>query len=329
MNHDSIFRAGRRAAQSGVSLIELMISLVLGLLVVGAAIGVFASNKQTYRATQSLGRVQENGQVAFELLARDIREAGANPCDVNLVPGNIAEGAATATPGGVGWFTAVDYPLHGSNSSGPANTDMIQVLRTGDDIRNTTDDAASGATGLTYAPAAPAFKSGDVVMVCDMRVLGVFRATGASSTGTTGTVSFAQGTGTNACSYFPQPNTAACASAATAYDFPKFSTLSSLQGVRWFLTDPDANPANGYSLHRQVNDGAADEVIQGVRDLQFTYLTGAGYVDASALTTAAAWRDVRAVHMRLELQDTEVTGTGGEYITRVIENVVTLRNRVL
>ena len=329
MNRNNPFHAGRRAVQAGVSLIELMISLVLGLLVVGAAIGVFASNKQTYRATQSLGRVQENGQVAFELLARDIREAGANPCDVDLVPGNITAGGPTATPDGAGWFMAVAYPLHGSNSSGPGNTDMIQVLRTGDDIRNTTADAASAATTLTYAPGEPAFKSGDVIMVCDKRVLGVFRANGASSTGTTGTVSFEQGAGTNACSYFPQPNSAVCGGAATAYDFPKFSTISSLQGVRWFLTDPDANAANGYSLYRQINGGAAEEVIQGVRDLQFTYLTAAGYVDASSLTTAAAWREVRAVHMRLELQDTEITGTGGQYITRVIENVVTLRNRVL
>ncbi|HLT05029.1 MAG TPA: prepilin-type N-terminal cleavage/methylation domain-containing protein, partial [Pseudomonas sp.] len=87
------FRAPR-ARQAGVSLIELMISLTLGLLVVGAAIGIFASNKAAYRTTQNLGRLQESGQIAFELLSRDIREAGSNPCDVNHAIGNIIEGGA-------------------------------------------------------------------------------------------------------------------------------------------------------------------------------------------------------------------------------------------
>ena len=55
----------------GVSLIELMVALVLGLLVVGGAIGMFISNKQAYSATESVGRVQENSRLAFELMARD------------------------------------------------------------------------------------------------------------------------------------------------------------------------------------------------------------------------------------------------------------------
>ena len=321
-----------RARQAGVSLIELMISLVLGLLVVGAAIGVFATNKQTYRATQSLGRVQENGQVAFELLSRDIREAGATPCDVNMPPGNIIDGATTAAPDNAGWFFATAFPLFGFEGGGPAHvagTDVIQVLRTGDDIRSSAADLTASATSVTYAPGNPGFKSGDPVMICDMKVLGVFRANGDSTTGASGSVSFDAGTGINACGYFPQPNAVACSDPATAYAFPKFATISSLQGIRWFLRDTDGNASNGYSLYRQVNGAAAEEVVQGVTDLQFRYLTDAGYVDAGSLAGAAAWKNVRAVRMRLVLRDTETTGTDGEPITRTIENVVTLRNRVL
>ena len=75
-------RAGFRAAPGvrGFSLIELMIALMLGLLVVGSASAIFISNRQTYRATEGLGRVQENGRMAFELLSRDLREAGSSPC---------------------------------------------------------------------------------------------------------------------------------------------------------------------------------------------------------------------------------------------------------
>ena len=47
---------------AGFSLVELMISLVLGLLVTAAAVGIFLSNQRTFRATESLARIQEDGQ---------------------------------------------------------------------------------------------------------------------------------------------------------------------------------------------------------------------------------------------------------------------------
>ncbi len=329
-----MIRNVKRIAQGGFSLIELMVSLVLGMLVVGAAIGIFASNKQTYRATQGLGRIQENGQIAFELLSRDIREAGANPCDVALPPGNIMTGAAAATPDGANWYMALAYPLYGFETGGPAhvaNTDVIQVLRAGDDVRGLTADLVSGSNNATFAPGTPGFKGGDVVMICDMKALGVFKANG-NSTGSaaSGTISFAAGGGLNDCNYFPQPNAGACAGAATAYLFPKFSALSALHGIRWFVRDSDGDASNGYSLYREVNGGNAEEVIQGVTDLQVQYLTDTGYVDASALGTAAdAWKAVRAVRLTLTLRDAEVKGTDGQPLERVIENVITLRNRVL
>lgn len=329
---------GRNRAQAGFSLIELMIALVLGLLVVSAAIGIFLSNKQAYMATQGLGRVQESSQVAFELMSRDIREAGGNPCDSALVAGNIIDGVSAATPTGTNWYLAVTQPLYGFESGGPthvANTDVIQVLRPADDVRSVTVDTTAASASTTYSPGTPAFASGAAIMICDMKVLGVFKANGASSiSGANGTVSFGAGTGGNACNYFPQPNAGVCAGASTAYQFKKFATLSALQGVRWFVRDPDGNASNGHSLYREVNGGAAEEVVQGVVDMQVKYLTPAGYLDAGAgtLTTAAAWNEVRAARVTLTLRDTELSGTDGtsrQPIIRTMENVITLRNRVL
>ena len=45
---------GSRRLMAGLSLIELMVALVLGLLVVAAAIGIFLSNRQTYRTTAAM-----------------------------------------------------------------------------------------------------------------------------------------------------------------------------------------------------------------------------------------------------------------------------------
>lgn len=328
----------RRPYQSGLSLIELMVSMVIGLLVLGAAFGIFLSNNRAFSATQGLGRIQENSQAAFEMMARDIREAGGNPCDAEMAAGNIITGAASASASGTGWFYNWNQPLFGYEDDGLTGqvdgTDAIQVLRLDQGARTLTADLASAATSsVSYTPATPAFNAGDTIMICDMRVLGIFSASANSGvSGTTGSVSFAGG---NDCSYFPQPNAGACTGVSTAYLFPKFSTISRLQGVRWFVCDPDGDPVNGNSLCRQVDGGGAEEVIQGIQDMQILYLTDSGYVDASALTTAAGWNRVRAARISLTLQETEpgnpaASGsTSGAPLARTFDHVVTLRNRTL
>lgn len=333
------FHARLRRGESGFSLVELMVSMVIGLLVLGAAFGIFLSNNRAFSATQGLGRIQENSQAAFEMMARDIREAGGNPCDAGLAPSNIIAGgpAATATSGN--WFIAWNQPLHGYEDSGltgqVAGTDAVQVLRLDPGARTlTTAVASSGTTTLSYTPAEPRFNAGDTVMVCDMRVLGIFRAAANSTaTGSVGTVGFSGGG--NQCAYFPQPNAAVCSGAATAYLFPKFATVSRLQGVRWFLCDPDGDAANGASLCRSVDGGAAEEVVPGIQNMQIQYLTDAGYVNASALSTMAAWNAVRSVRVSLTMLETEpgnpaASGsTDGAPISRTFDHIVTLRNRTL
>lgn len=333
------FHARMRRGQSGFSLIELMVSMVIGLLVLGAAFGIFLSNNRAFSATQGLGRIQENSQAAFEMMARDIREAGGNPCDAELAAGNIIAGGPAATATSNNWFIGWNQPLQGYESSGltgqVAGTDAVQVLRLDQGVRTlTTALASSGTTTLTYTPAEPRFNAGDTIMVCDMRVLGIFRAAGNSGVaGTTGTVSF--NGGGNQCSYFPQPNAAVCSGTPTAYLFPKFSTVSRLQGVRWFVCDPDGDAANGDSLCRQVDAGGVEEVVPGVQDMQIQYLTDAGYVNAGSLGTVAAWNAVRAVRISLTMQETEpgnpaASGsTDGAPIARTFDHIVTLRNRTL
>jgi type IV pilus assembly protein PilW len=70
----------RKPRQSGFGLIELMISMVLGLLVLGAAIAVFQSNQRTFSANEGQNRIQEGARAAYEMMSRDIRAAGGTAC---------------------------------------------------------------------------------------------------------------------------------------------------------------------------------------------------------------------------------------------------------
>ena len=67
--------------QYGFSLIEIMISMVLSLVLIGGVIEIFVANKQTYRMEEALSRTQENARYAVEYLQREIRMAGYFGCN--------------------------------------------------------------------------------------------------------------------------------------------------------------------------------------------------------------------------------------------------------
>ncbi len=62
--------------QRGLSLIEVLIALMLGVFLLGGVIQIFIINRQTYRTQENLSRLQEDGRFALDLLNRYVRLAG-------------------------------------------------------------------------------------------------------------------------------------------------------------------------------------------------------------------------------------------------------------
>jgi len=69
-------RVAHEKLQSGFSLIEMMIALVLGTLVVAAIIGVFLLGNRSYRDDDRFARMQENGRYALKVLSGELANAG-------------------------------------------------------------------------------------------------------------------------------------------------------------------------------------------------------------------------------------------------------------
>lgn len=70
--------------QTGLSIVELMVSLVLGLLLMTGVIQVFLSSRQTYATNEAIARQQENGRFALEFIARSARMAGYTDPNLSL-----------------------------------------------------------------------------------------------------------------------------------------------------------------------------------------------------------------------------------------------------
>jgi type IV pilus assembly protein PilW len=62
--------------QAGLTLVELMVAMTLGLLVVLAATGLLVSSKNSYTAQDDNIRVQDAGRFALEIITRAVRQTG-------------------------------------------------------------------------------------------------------------------------------------------------------------------------------------------------------------------------------------------------------------
>lgn len=88
--------------QKGFSLIEVMISAMLGVFLLFGLVQVYLSVKKTYYLQHNLAQIQENGRYAIYFLNKEIRMAGYAACDHKqaTVTGNFIDGyASRTTPG--------------------------------------------------------------------------------------------------------------------------------------------------------------------------------------------------------------------------------------
>ena len=61
--------------QRGVSLIELMVALIIGLFLIFGAVTIYQQSRTTFRTTEAVARLQEVARLAFDVLESDVRMA--------------------------------------------------------------------------------------------------------------------------------------------------------------------------------------------------------------------------------------------------------------
>ena len=73
----------RTCVSAGFSLIELMVSMAIGLLMVGAALTAYVSSSGASKMAEAQSRMNEDAQAALSILSQQIRMAGNNPYQSN------------------------------------------------------------------------------------------------------------------------------------------------------------------------------------------------------------------------------------------------------
>lgn len=134
MSRYSFRAASKRHAQKGLSLVELMISITLGLMLTLAIVQVLYTSQTTYRLDRETAAIQENARFAVDLIRREMVNAGYNGCGpdaqnaLQLLPGT-PENWYRNGPGILGFDHGeadADWPPE-FNTSEWANTDAFAV----------------------------------------------------------------------------------------------------------------------------------------------------------------------------------------------------------
>jgi type IV pilus assembly protein PilW len=127
----------RAATQQGMTLIECMIALTLGMLVILASTALFLSAQKTYLAIDDSARIGDTGAFAMDALAAAIRQAnyanyadysGAGAMTPPKPPGNTLFGLDDTTLMGRSQYPA---RIHGINGSDALFTRFMATDATG------------------------------------------------------------------------------------------------------------------------------------------------------------------------------------------------------
>lgn len=328
----------------GFTLVELMISMLLGLVVIGGALGVILANRQSYRTNEGLSQVQESARTAFELLARDVRQAGVTGCNNNNRVANVVV-SNDGTPWWQTWFGIRGFDGNQADGAVEFGTDATNGRNR---IRDTDSMHLQGieGTGLSvvdHQPSAANFKinttttsiaTGDIVMVCDFDHAAIFKITSYNSANVTvvhdaghqneSPRNCAKGLGYPAdCVNVPNGN---------PYAFGPNSQIARLTAVDWYIGDNGRADEGGRSLYRLRMGANPEEIVAGVTDMEVTYRES-GRSDFRDATDVGNWANVTAVMITLTLQSadrrvTTSTTVNNGRLQRDFTNIVTLRNRV-
>lgn len=178
----NIFRKFKNT-QRGVSLIELLIALVLGLLVTGGVLQLFFGTKQTHVSNQALARVQENARFVAEDIKREFRMIGTHGfCAARLT---INSHLNTTCSDDTDAIFSVDTPVIGWDYDGTGRNEALTISDLDPTVPDPDDWTHQRADGTTVD--LPSFLEDRVVPGTDVVVIRRLQAV-ESVTGSAGAV---------------------------------------------------------------------------------------------------------------------------------------------
>ena len=318
-----------RRRQLGLTLIEAMISIAIGLVVVGAVSYAYLGSKGAYRSNESIARIQEAGRFALDAVTRDIRRTGAlgcgtvasivtaSPVNVVVLPGpgttigidptTLNLDPNTNQPMSIRGFVPANYgngaptaAPAGWTAPGPAyfNGDVLQLqIASGVPVRVTTKpNLVTGTMQISNnnLNGNPNFNQPNYALLANCAGATIFQVAAAGAATSPATLAFSG------------PGAVAALSGQTDYGTPTFPTLQHFDQVTYYVGQV-GNSASTALYRYSLDTNQADEVVENIEDLDVVYgidttgsLTAANlYEHADLVTAGNNWPNVVSVRVSL------------------------------
>lgn len=308
--------------QVGLTLVELLIAMVISLLLLGGIHRIFVGSTTTYAVTDQLSRTQENGRFAMHVLRSDLLNAGFlgclqdvgayinvlnNPSDFDVNFGQAIYGLeATGSNAWADDSGAVIPTNTGAGDMGlgsPVSGSDILVIRGVDP--NTTIEVVqkmpiqSADIKLTAGLSSLLDTSGgDILLITDCEGATVFQTT--SYTDSNGNTVHNTGVGT--------PGNA---TKNLGHAYAEGSQIFFPQTRTYYIQN---NPNNEPALFEKIGSGTAQELAEGIENMQIRY--GEDVDDDRAAdvyrtaTAVADWGNVVSVRIGLLVRSPQIVAKG-------------------
>ncbi|MCC6916499.1 PilW family protein [Nitrosomonas sp.] len=324
--------------QQGLTLVEMMIAMTIGLVLLGGVMTVLTSSKSTYRVNEAMARIQENARYAFQILSRDIRMAGYQGC--------VGDGITVANILGSksDFLWRLHQPLEGFEATGatdwtpglpgdilsPQGDRDILVVRGVENTNTSVLSHSSEPADLGVSPGS-GLQTDDTVLVSNCQGAVIFQVTDVSTSPGQDTIKHDAGGSA------PGNSSASLGRVFTGGEIGRISTK--VYYIR-------VNPRGISSLYRRNGNLAADELVEGIENMQIQYgedTNGDRAVDSYRTANLVAdWENVVSVRIDLLVQSVEdgITGQPQTYtfngvsvtpadrrLRQTFSTVISLRNR--
>ena len=310
-----------RLRQRGLSLIELMIAITLGLVLMAGVTQMFLSSQTVFHTQQAMSRIQENGRLGMEFIAKDVRMAGYMGClsdsaaigstlnseDDFAYRMNIGlEGYTAPLSGSEAGMTLSPTPIDGTDilvvrSAGSGGGVVTQINYGAQVFTSNTGKVDGACPGNTASYSG--ICSGDILIIADCFKARIFQATG---------VTPVQGGGAELNITHSQNQSLTPGNARSSWggggnpdvEFPPGADVLVAKHIVYFIaTSPSTQEP---SLYQNINGAATSfELLSGVEDMHLTYSRADAPDDykTAAQLGSAVWssEDNPVVSVRVQL----------------------------
>lgn len=315
------------STQSGFSMIELMISIALGLLVLLAVLEIFSASIQGVYLQNNFSRVQENGRLATELMIRDIRGADYWGCSADMT--NITNNLNTAPSSGydASILPTAGKAIDGSNNvtsktiSGISvvdNTDTL-ILRGATSIPGVKINTAMSTTDESIQiKITNSIPEGDLILISDCREADLFSNT-EQTTSTNAKIGHEIGAISSGVDNIRSN---------LSHTYGKDAQILRPYTKVYFV---GINSKGTNSLYRADN-GIANELVRGINNMQIIYgedTNADGSVNIFTPIPATPTNMAQVLSVRVSITTKSGDNSAGTPLERTYNTTANIRNRTL